>query len=202
MMTPATTQSDERDDPALALPLRTARTLLRLAEPEDVAELLSFHIRNAAHLAPSAPRRPEGFLTEAYWRQTITRDRDDFAAGRSARLLLCPVEDPQRIIGSVNLNNITRGAAHYADLGYALDGEMQGKGLMPEAVRAIITFAFGPLNLHRIRACYLPTNARSGAVLRRLGFVVEGYARDLLLIDGRWQDQILTSLINPDWQPL
>ena len=69
-------------------------------------------------------------------------------------------------------------------------------------MRGIIAFAFGPLNLHRIRACYLPTNARSGAVLRRLGFVVEGYARDYLLIDGRWQDQILTSLINPDWQPM
>lgn len=184
-----------------SLPLHTERTLLRLAEPEDVAEILAFHTRNYAHLAPSSPHRPESFLTEAHWQQAIARDREDFAAGRSARLLLCLAEDPQRIIGAVNLNNITRGAAQYADLGYALDAEMQGKGLMPEAVRAVIAFAFGPLNLHRIRACYLPTNERSGAVLRRLGFVVEGYARDYLLIDGRWQDQILTSLINPNWHP-
>ena len=202
MMPLAPGQPDEHGDLGNALPLRTERTILRLAEPEDAAALVRFHTRNAAHLAPTAPRRPEGFLTEAYWQQAITRDREDFAAGRSARLLLCPVEDPQRIIGAINLNNITRGAAHYADLGYVLDADMQGKGLMQEAVRAIIAFAFGPLNLHRIRACYLPTNARSGAVLRRLGFVVEGYARDYLLIDGRWQDQILTSLINPDWQPM
>lgn len=183
------------------LPLRTERTLLRVAEPEDVAELLAFHTRNFAHLAPNSPRRPEPFLTEAHWQHAITRDREDFAAGRSARLLLCLTPNPQRIIGAVNLNNITRGAAQYADLGYALDAEMQGQGLMQEAVRAAIAFAFGPLNLHRIRACYLPTNERSGAVLRRLGFVVEGYARDYLFIDGRWQDQILTSLINPDWHP-
>ena len=39
------------------------------------------------------------------------------------------------------------------------------------------------------------------AAWERLGFVVEGYARDYLLIDDRWQDQILTSLINPDWHP-
>jgi ribosomal-protein-alanine N-acetyltransferase len=183
------------------LPLRTERTLLRLAELEDAPELVRFHSRNFDHLAPSAPRRPESFLTRAYWQQAIIRDQEDFAAGRSARLLLCPKEDPRHIIGSVNLNNITRGAAQYADLGYALDAELQGKGLMQEAVRAVIAFAFGPLNLHRIRACYLPTNERSGAVLRHLGFVIEGYARDYLLIDGRWQDQILTSLINPDWQP-
>ncbi|MFN8661062.1 MAG: GNAT family N-acetyltransferase [Thermomicrobiales bacterium] len=188
-------------DPAAKLPLRTERTLLRLAVPEDVGELLAFHTRNFAHLAPSSPRRPEGFLTETHWQQDIARSQEDFMAGRSARLLICLAENPQPIIGAVNLNNITRGAAQYADLGYALDDEMQGQGLMPEAVRAVIAFAFGPLNLHRIRACYLPTNERSGAVLRRLGFVVEGYARDYLLIDGRWQDQILTSLINPDWQP-
>ena len=188
-------------DPASSLPLRTERTLLRLTEPEDVAELLAFHTRNLAHLAPSAPRRPETFLTEAYWQQEVPRSREDFAAGRSARLLLCLAEDPQPIIGAVNLNNITRGAAQYADLGYALDAGAQGRGLMPVAVQAVIAFAFGPLNLHRVRACYLPTNERSGAVLRRLGFVVEGYARDYLLIDGRWQDQILTSLINPDWRP-
>ena len=197
----ATHQGVDPADLASSLPLRTARTLLRLAEPDDIAELLAFHTRNFVHLAPSSPRRPETFLTEAHWQQEITRSREDFATGRSARLLLCLAEDPRRIIGAVNLNNITRGAAQYADLGYALDAEMQGHGLMPEAVRAVIAFAFGPLNLHRIRACYLPTNERSGAVLRRLGFVVEGYARDYLLIDGRWQDQILTSLINPDWQP-
>ncbi len=200
-MMPATGQPLESAEPASSLPLRTERTLLRLAEPGDVPELLAFHTRNLAHLAPSSPRRPETFLTEAHWQQEIARSREDFAAGRSARLLLCLAENPQRIIGAVNLNTITRGAAQYADLSYALDGEMQGQGLMPEAVRVVIAFAFGPLNLHRIRACYLPTNERSGAVLRHLGFVVEGYARDYLLIDGRWQDQVLTSLINPDWQP-
>lgn len=200
-MMPVIGQPVEPTDPACSLPLLTARTLLRLAEPEDVPDLLAFYTRNAAHLAPTSPRRPEGFLTEAYWQQEIARNQDDFAAGRSARLLLCLAEDPQPIIGTVNLNNITRGAAQYADLSYALDGQMQGKGLAPEAARAVIAYAFGPLNLHRVRACYLPTNARSGAVLRRLGFVVEGYARDYLLIDGRWQDQILTSLINPDWRP-
>ena len=200
-MMPAPGRPGEPGSPATYLPLRTERTLLRLAKPEDVAELLAFHTRNFAHLAPSSPRRPEAFLTKAHWQQETARSREDFTAGRSARLLLCLADDPQRIIGAVNLNNITRGAAQYADLGYALDAGLQGQGFMPEAVRAVIAFAFGPLNLHRIRACYLPTNERSGAVLRRLGFVVEGYARDYLLIDGRWQDQILTSLINPDWQP-
>lgn len=48
-------------------------------------------------------------------------------------------------------------------------------------------------------AAYLPDNERSGKLLKRLGFVVEGYARDYLMIDGQWQDHILTSLINHNW---
>jgi ribosomal-protein-alanine N-acetyltransferase len=45
----------------------------------------------------------------------------------------------------------------------------------------------------------MPRNERSAALLRRLGFSVEGLARDFLLIAGRWEDHVLTSLINPQW---
>lgn len=54
--------------------------------------------------------------------------------------------------------------------------------------------------MHRIMAAYLPYNQRSGKLLKRLGFIVEGYARDYLTIDGQWQDHILTSLTNRNWK--
>ena len=38
-------------------------------------------------------------------------------------------------------------------------------------------------------------------LLRRLGFVVEGYARDYLFLNGQWRDHVMTSLTNPDWRP-
>ena len=57
---------------------------------------------------------------------------------------------------------------------------------------------FGILNLHRIMANHLPTNVRSANLLRRLGFVPEGYARDYLLIAGRWQDHVLFSMMAGD----
>jgi ribosomal-protein-alanine N-acetyltransferase len=60
---------------------------------------------------------------------------------------------------------------------------------------------FGELGFHRIMANYLPHNERSGRLLRRLGFVVEGYARDYLYIHGAWRDHILTALTNPDPRP-
>jgi ribosomal-protein-alanine N-acetyltransferase len=82
-------------------------------------------------------------------------------------------------------------------LGYSLDGAAQGKGLAREAVGAVVDYAFATLGLHRIEANYQPNNDRSGKLLRSLGFVVEGYARDFLFIDGGWRDHILTSRTNP-----
>ncbi|MBE9234176.1 30S ribosomal protein S5 alanine N-acetyltransferase, partial [Cuspidothrix issatschenkoi LEGE 03284] len=49
-------------------------------------------------------------------------------------------------------------------------------------------------------ANYMPHNRRSAKVLKRLGFVVEGYATDYLMINGQWEDHILTSLTNPHWR--
>ena len=78
----------------------------------------------------------------------------------------------------------------------SIDEDEQGKGLMYEALRAGIEHVFGTMGMHRIAAGYLPTNERSGRLLRRLGFQVEGYARDYLFIHGRWRDHILTSLLS------
>jgi [ribosomal protein S5]-alanine N-acetyltransferase len=72
---------------------------------------------------------------------------------------------------------------------------------MFEALTAAIAFAFDVLRLHRIMANYIPGNERSGKLLRRLGFNMEGYARDYLLIDGEWRDHILTALTNAKLTP-
>jgi ribosomal-protein-alanine N-acetyltransferase len=178
----------------------TDRLILRLAGASDIPALLSYFTDNAAHLAPTSPLLPPEFFTEPYWRAQVARNREEFFAGRSVRLYLFPRGEPNAVIGNLSLNSIVRGAAHYCDLGYSLAEDRQGQGLMSEAVAAAIRFAFDELRLHRVKAAYLPTNERSARLLRRLGFVVEGYARDYLLIQGRWQDQVLVGLVNPEWR--
>ena len=68
---------------------------------------------------------------------------------------------------------------------------------MHEVVTAGIDYLFGERGLHRIMAGYMPANLRSGALLERLGFEREGYAKDYLMINGRWEDHVLTALLNP-----
>ena len=71
---------------------------------------------------------------------------------------------------------------------------------MCEALTAAIKYVFEELNLHRIMANYMPANERSAKLLRRLGFTVEGYARDYLRLAGNWRDHILTALTNDSWK--
>ena len=78
--------------------------------------------------------------------------------------------------------------------------DAQGHGYMLEAVRGAVAYAFGTLGLHRVMADYMPRNRRSAAVLRQAGFVMEGYAREFLRINGRWEDHVLTAITNPDWR--
>jgi ribosomal-protein-alanine N-acetyltransferase len=124
----------------------------------------------------------------------------EFHNGESLKLFIFEKATPREVIGTINLNTIIRGAFYGATLGYGLSASKQGQGLMTESGHRLMEYAFKDLNLHRIMAGYMPHNYRSGNVLKRLGFHIEGVAREYLFINGQWQDHILTSRINPDWQ--
>lgn len=185
-----------------ALPrLVTRRLVLSVPMPDDAEALAAFVSDNRAHFAPWDPQRDDAYYTVAGCRGRLELMLQDAAAGRSLPLVLFDRRRaPGAIIGQCTFSGITGYPFHAAYLGYGLDHRFVGQGLMTEALRAAIDYCFGTLNLHRIMANHLPTNVRSANLLRRLGFVPEGYARDYLLIAGRWQDHVLTALTNPNWK--
>lgn len=182
--------------PPLARPdLHTARLRVHMPHPARAPEVLDYFQRNRAHLEPWEPARPSGFYSVAYWERRLAANRDEWGVRASVRLF---VEESARVVGSCNFTNVVGGALQACTLGYSLDARAQGGGRMLEALTAAIPFVMDALGLHRVMANYQPTNARSGALLRKLGFVIEGYARDYLFIDGAWRDHVLTSLVRKD----
>jgi [ribosomal protein S5]-alanine N-acetyltransferase len=178
--------------------IETPRLLLTLGAPETAARYATFAVENDDHLARWEPPRPEGYFSEAYWYRRLERNRDELALGGSVRLGVFRRGAPEGpLLGHVNFSQIVRGGFQSCFLGYSLDRRCVGRGMMTEALEGAIPFVFDQLRLHRIQANYIPTNERSGRVLRRLGFVVEGYARDYLFIGGAWRDHVLTALVNP-----
>jgi ribosomal-protein-alanine N-acetyltransferase len=180
--------------------LETERLILTLGDGALAGSVAAYFQQNRAFLAPWDPLRPERFYTEAHWQEQIPRNHQEFAAGAGVRFFLLTKAAPQTVIGAVNFSAITRGPAQFCYLGYALSEAAQGHGYMTEALRTALAYMFDSWHLHRVMANYMPHNVRSGHVLRRLGFVVEGYARDYLQIAGNWEDHVLTALTNPDWQ--
>ena len=205
--------------------LRSERLLLTLPDPGAAEAHLRFAEENRGHLTPWEPPLPSDYYTLSYWRERLRKNLDEYEQGTSLRLSIfwkpggdpdspppvppggggdirpAPPRAPLRrgaVLGNCNFSNFVWGAFHCATLGYRLDHRVEGQGVMTEALRCAIGHLFREMGFHRIQANYRPTNERSGAVLRRLGFVVEGYARDYLFIDGAWRDHVLTSLTNPD----
>ncbi|WP_414513502.1 GNAT family N-acetyltransferase [Nostoc sp. PCC 9305] len=176
------------------------RLLLRAAIHEDIPQILKYFIDNKTYLTPFYPLWADGFFTEEYWQYQIENSFLEFINGQSLKLFVFTKKNPTVVIGTVNFSNFVRGAAHFCYVGYSLAENKQGKGYMTEGLKSATKYLFEELNFHRVMANYMPHNRRSGNVLKRLGFVVEGYARDYLLINGQWEDHILTSLTNPYWK--
>ena len=62
----------------------------------------------------------------------------------------------------------------------------------------MLDFAFDKLGLHRVEAACLPHNAPSRGLLAKSGFREEGFAREYLRINGRWQDHVLFAILRDD----
>jgi len=179
--------------------ITTQRLALRLATDDDIPAIVRYFEENRAFLEPWEPRKQADFHTAGFWTAQVKRSADQAAAGTSLRLFLFPRDAPGEIIGTANFTEVVRGAFQACYLGYGLSAAREGHGYMREALAGAIPYVFSTLRLHRIMANHLPHNRRSAAVLEALGFTVEGYARDYLRIDGRWEDHVLTSLHNPEW---
>ncbi len=179
--------------------LESERLVLALPGPEAAPRVVAYYSENRKHLERWSPPRAPGFYTTEFWRWRLEQSLEEFRADRALRLYV--FERGQQdgpVIGQVSFTELVRGPFQSCFLGYNIDHRHQGQGKMYEALERGIAYAFSELALHRISANYRPNNLRSASLLRRLGFSVEGYARDYLFIDGAWRDHVLTSRRNPN----
>lgn len=126
-------------------------------------------------------------------RELLSRIRDHFRRGDLFQWGVSAVGD-DALLGTCTLASIDR--AHLrAEIGFALSRAHQGRGLMTNAVGALVGLAFDELGLHRLEAEVDPRNAPSIRLLERLGFVREGYLRERWQLAGEVQDAIVYGLL-------
>jgi ribosomal-protein-alanine N-acetyltransferase len=108
-------------------------------------------------------------------------------------------DDPDGLVGVVNLDEIVRGCFLSAYLGYYAFVPHAGRGLMRDGLTQVVTHAFEAMKLHRLEANIQPRNVRSRALIRTLGFRHEGMSPRYLKINGRWRDHERWAILAEDW---
>lgn len=105
------------------------------------------------------------------------------------------------LAGVVNVSEIVLGSFKSAYLGYYAFEPSAGTGLMRDGVRQVIAECFTNIGLHRVEANIQPTNERSIALVKHLGFSLEGFSPRYLKIGGRWRDHERWALVREQWRP-
>ncbi len=176
------------NDPKQFPEIATKRLLLRRLQPLDwemVSFLRSDHRVNEFVKRPSAATKEKalGFIAKT-----------NAAIARGELYYWSITEQNKRgMIGSICLWNFSRDKKT-AEVGYDLSPIFQGKGIMDESLKSIISFGFQHLDLETIEAYTHRLNKRSIALLTRNGFkVVPGK------IDGHNADNSVYEIKKKQW---
>jgi [ribosomal protein S5]-alanine N-acetyltransferase len=94
------------------------------------------------------------------------------------------------LVGQVTVGGIAWGSLRAGYIGYWIDSEVAGHGIMPTAVAMALDHCFDSMRLHRIEINIRPENAASLRVVEKLGLRQEGERAAYLHIDGEWRDHL------------
>ncbi|MCR2803483.1 GNAT family N-acetyltransferase [Paenibacillus soyae] len=174
--------------------LRTDRLILRPFRKEDARDMLHYlsdpEVMKHYGMAPFSAE--EEACEEVDWYDSLLEK------GTGIRWALTLGEDAP-VIGSCGYHQLDR-RHNRAELGYELAREHWGRGLMSEALRAILAYGYGELGLNRIQALVEPANAASTAMLRKLGFREEGVLAEYEYTLGKYDDLSMFALLKRDFQ--
>lgn len=170
---------------------------IRLLQLEDTEAALNLELRNKEFFKHYTILREPDFYTYGKMKERI---ENGLAGAEKDTLYAFGIFllQTDELIGSVALSHISRGPAQNCMIGYTLDEQQNGKGYMTEAVQMTVAFGFQTLKLHRIEAGVMPHNLPSIKVLEKAGFHREGIAKEIVQINGKWQDHLILAIVNPE----
>ena len=165
------------------------RVFIHPVKRSDAEEIVSANVRSRDYHAPWAQPFTDMSGFDVWFGQLMTGPNAAFVAR----------EDESRgIVGVFNLSQIVWGIFRSAYLGYYGTIDFAGRWLMTEALSQVTRHAFDDLALHRLEANIQPDNVASINLVRRVGFLQEGYSSAYLKIGGVWCDHQRWALISSD----
>lgn len=107
-----------------------------------------------------------------------------------------------RLIGTISLEpDKYRPDSNSREMGYSLAEDQWRKGIMTEAAKCVLDFAFGEMGLDQVGICTSLVNKRSQRVIEKCGFKYEGTIRRAYRIwDGTTRDSMVFSMLKEEWK--
>ncbi|MEO6602570.1 MAG: GNAT family protein [Polyangiaceae bacterium] len=177
-------------------PIETERLLLRGREPEDAEAI--FRYASDPEVTPYMAWEPSRSLADVW----------DFLDGLTAHnyeqeeldYAIALRSTPRLLIGGVGVSWHPR-KHRVMELGYVLAKEHWGQGLMPEAARALIEYAFRTTPVERIYAPVFAQNAKSRRAAEKIGLRFEGVLRSSVEFRGERRDEAVYAIVRGDLDP-
>jgi len=176
--------------------IETERLLIRTFAPSDWKDMWEYLSDSVAYVfEPGEPISEEQAVA-------LSKERSN-----SKDFLAVELKQNRKVIGHLSFRQVDRMELQTWELGYIFNPLYQMQGFATESVRAIVTYGFNELHVHRIVANCNPENIASWRVLEKAGFVREGLQRKSIFfridIDGKpiWQDTFAYAILATDVKP-
>lgn len=171
--------------------ITTERLLLRSIKMTDAREL--FILRSLDATMQYIDREKFKSIEEA--EEFIKKILGTQEANEGIMWCIALKEKPGTLIGTIGHWRLMK--QHYrSEVGYMLHPDHWKKGIMKEALLAVIKFGFEVMKLHSIEAHIDPVNTASAFVLEKTGFIREAYFKEDFFYRGEFTDTAVYSLLN------
>ena len=171
--------------------LETERLVLRNLLPEDEAHVFAIYsnpeVTRCSEIVTLASQPQAGAVIRAF--------QAEFERDSGVRWAI-EQKDSSRLIGLCGVGWYRHNCS--ALLSYDLNQDYWNRGIMTEAVRAVVAYTFGHTGMNRITATTVVENPASIQVLRHVGFQEEGILRDWGFWKGEFKDLRCFSLLRTD----
>ncbi|MCZ2260229.1 GNAT family N-acetyltransferase [Sporosarcina sp. G11-34] len=178
--------------------LEGEKCYLRILTEEDATNFTELLLVNKKYWSIFEPRQEASFFTVEVQREKIRESLFQMRDRREYNFGIFEIGSG-KLIGHISLYSIKRYPFSSGFVGYSINERTIGQGIGTEAVRLITKFAFEKVALHRLEAYVSPRNEGSVKVLEKSGYTQEGLLRQLLYINGVWEDHYLYACIEKDF---
>jgi len=171
--------------------LTTQRLVLRKMRESDADEVL--YLRSHKEIMQYIPRP---LLKDREEAKKFIRDQLALTQQNDAINWAVTLKEEDKVIGLAGLFSLQK-ENFRCEVGYLLHDAWQGKGIITEAVAAILDYGFRIMQLHSIEATLAPENIASAKVLEKNNFTKDAYFKENMYYEGRFLDALVYSLLTP-----